>query len=154
MKADFLYVGLNLDTIVQEKTSETCTFNGWCFINKKHSKYLNVKSRLFSPALIKFLATCLVALLVFTKRSCALFLIWSMSDELLVAVYFIYRNWPNLNWFSQFFSIIVSLKLSEWMSFHIKCSANARYLAIAPLYTGIHYELVYHHDGRSQVSIP
>jgi len=40
------------------------------------------------------------------------------------------------------------------MSFHIKCSTNARYLDTAPLYTGIHYELVYHHDGRSQVSIP
>jgi len=40
------------------------------------------------------------------------------------------------------------------MSFHTKCSANARNLDIAPLYTGIHYELVYHHDGRSQVLIP
>jgi len=40
------------------------------------------------------------------------------------------------------------------MSFHIKCSANARYLDTAPLYTGIHYELAYHRDGRSQVSIP
>ena len=39
-------------------------------------KYLNVETRLlFSPALIKFLATHLVALLVFTKRSCGLCMI-------------------------------------------------------------------------------
>jgi len=63
MKADFLFVGLNLNTIVQEKTLETCTFHGWCFKNKDHYKYLNVETRLlFSPAL----ATRLVALLVYT----------------------------------------------------------------------------------------
>jgi len=28
MKADFLFVGLNLNTIVQEKKPETCTFHG------------------------------------------------------------------------------------------------------------------------------
>jgi len=28
MKEDFLFVGLNLNTIVQEKTPETCTFHG------------------------------------------------------------------------------------------------------------------------------
>jgi len=28
MKTDFLFVGLNLNTIVQEKTPETCTFRG------------------------------------------------------------------------------------------------------------------------------
>jgi len=28
MKANFLVVGLNLNTIVQEKTPETCTFHG------------------------------------------------------------------------------------------------------------------------------
>jgi len=36
MKAKFLFVGLNLNTIVQEKTPETCTFHGWCFKNKEH----------------------------------------------------------------------------------------------------------------------
>ena len=36
MKADFLFVGLNLNAIVQEKTPETFTFHGWCFENKKH----------------------------------------------------------------------------------------------------------------------
>jgi len=28
MKADFLFVGLNLNTYVQQKTPETCTFHG------------------------------------------------------------------------------------------------------------------------------
>jgi len=28
LKADFLFVGLNLNTIVQEKTPEACTFHG------------------------------------------------------------------------------------------------------------------------------
>jgi len=89
MKANFLFVDLNPNTDVQEKTPEICTFHGWCFKNKEHQRYLNVETRLlFSPALIKFLTTRLVPLLVFTKRSCALFLIWSMS-WLLVAVYFI-----------------------------------------------------------------
>jgi len=32
MKADSLFVGLNMNTIVQEKMAETCTFHGWCFI--------------------------------------------------------------------------------------------------------------------------
>jgi len=36
MKADVLFVGLNLNTIVQEKTPETGTFHGWCFENKEH----------------------------------------------------------------------------------------------------------------------
>jgi len=31
MKADFWFVGLNLNTTVQEKTPETYTFHGWCF---------------------------------------------------------------------------------------------------------------------------
>jgi len=35
MKADFLFDGLNLNTCVEEKTPETCTFHGWCF--KKRS---------------------------------------------------------------------------------------------------------------------
>jgi len=70
MKANFLFVGLNLNTNVQEKTPETCTFHGWCFKNKEHQKYLNVETRLlFSAALIKFLATGLIPLLVYTKRS-------------------------------------------------------------------------------------
>jgi len=51
---------------------------------------------LFSQALIQFLATRLVALLVFTKRSCGLFLIWSMW-WLLVAIH-LFQNWPHLNW--------------------------------------------------------
>jgi len=43
MKANFLFVGLNLNTIVEEKTRETCTFHGWCFNkNNEHQKYLNV----------------------------------------------------------------------------------------------------------------
>jgi len=42
MKANFLFVGLN--TIVQEKTPETCTFHGWCFENKEQQKYLNVEN--------------------------------------------------------------------------------------------------------------
>jgi len=107
MKANFLFVGLNLNTDVQEKTPVTCTFHGWWFKNKEHQK-CNVETRLlFSAALIKFLATRLVPLLVFTKRSCALFLIDLCGD--LVAVYFIYRNWPSLNSLSQFLSIIVSI---------------------------------------------
>jgi len=65
MKANFLFVGLNLNTNVQEKTPETCTFNGWWFKNKEHQKCLNVETQLlFSAALIKFLATRLVPLLV------------------------------------------------------------------------------------------
>ena len=107
MKADFLFVGWTLNAIVQEKTPETCTFHGWWFENKEHQK-CNVETRLlFSAALIKFLATRLVPLPVFTKRSCALFLTDLCGDW--VAVYFIYRNWPSLNSLSQFLSIIVSI---------------------------------------------
>jgi len=36
MKAAFLFVGLNLNTIVQEKTPEICTFLWRCFKNKEH----------------------------------------------------------------------------------------------------------------------
>jgi len=36
MRADFLFVGLNLNTIVQEKTPEISTFHVWCFKNKEH----------------------------------------------------------------------------------------------------------------------
>jgi len=36
MKADFLFVGLNLNTIVQEKTPETFTFHGGCYKSKEH----------------------------------------------------------------------------------------------------------------------
>jgi len=36
MKANFLVVSLNLNTVVQEKTPETSTFHGWCFKNKEH----------------------------------------------------------------------------------------------------------------------
>ena len=36
MKANFLVVGLNLNTTVQEKTSETRMFHGCCFKNKEH----------------------------------------------------------------------------------------------------------------------
>ena len=46
MKVNFLFVDLNLSTIVREKTLETCTFRGWCFKNKEHKKYLNVETRL------------------------------------------------------------------------------------------------------------
>jgi len=35
MNADFLFVDLNLNTIIQEKTPETCTFHGWCYKNKE-----------------------------------------------------------------------------------------------------------------------
>jgi len=35
-KQTFLFVDLNLNTIVQENTPETCTFYGWCFKNKEH----------------------------------------------------------------------------------------------------------------------
>jgi len=80
MKADFL--------LFRRKRQKHARFlgDGWCFKNKEQ-KYLNVETRLwFSPALIKFLATRLVALLVFTKRSCGLLFIWSMW-WLLVAVY-------------------------------------------------------------------
>jgi len=45
-------------------------------------------------------------------------------------VHFIYRNWPNLNWLSQYFSVSVSI----WPN-----SLSARYLDIAPLYTCVHY---------------
>jgi len=48
MKANFLFVGY-LDTIVQEKTPETCTFHGWRFKNKENQKYLNVETRLLFP---------------------------------------------------------------------------------------------------------
>jgi len=68
MKADFLFVGLNLNTYVQEKTPETCTFHGWCF-KKEHEKYLNVEIRLVVvfPSPNKILATRLDALLVLLK---------------------------------------------------------------------------------------
>jgi len=36
MKANILFVGLNLNTIVQVKMPETCPFHGWCFKNKEH----------------------------------------------------------------------------------------------------------------------
>ena len=36
MKADFLFVGLNLNTYVQEKTPEAYMLHGWCFKNKEH----------------------------------------------------------------------------------------------------------------------
>jgi len=36
MKADFLFVRLNLNTVVQGKTPETCTFHGWCFESNEH----------------------------------------------------------------------------------------------------------------------
>jgi len=38
MKADFLFVGLNLNlnTSVQEKMPEIFTFHGWYFKNKEH----------------------------------------------------------------------------------------------------------------------
>jgi len=76
MKTDFLFVGLNLNTIVQEKTPKPCTFHGCCFKNKKHQKYINVKTRLlFSPALIKLIGMRLVPLQVYTKRNCALLVI-------------------------------------------------------------------------------
>jgi len=29
MKTDFLFVDLHLNTVVQEKAPETCTFHGW-----------------------------------------------------------------------------------------------------------------------------
>jgi len=76
MKANFLFVDLNPNTNAQDKMPEICTFHGRCFKNKEHQKYINVETQLlFSSALIKFLATRLVPLLVFTKRPCALFLI-------------------------------------------------------------------------------
>ena len=64
MKADSLFVGLNLNTYAQAKTLETCTFHGWCFKNKEHEKYLNVETRLvvFSNPI-----KILVALLVLPK---------------------------------------------------------------------------------------
>jgi len=34
-ESNFLFVGLNLNAIVQEKTPERCTFHGWCFKNKE-----------------------------------------------------------------------------------------------------------------------
>jgi len=40
MKANILFVGLNPDTNVQEKTPEICTFHGWCIENMEHQKYL------------------------------------------------------------------------------------------------------------------
>jgi len=89
MNTNFLFVDLNPNTNAQEKRPDICTFHGWWFKNKEHQKFLNAEIRLlFSPALIKFLATRLVPLLVFTKRSCDLSLIWSMS-WLLVAVYYL-----------------------------------------------------------------
>jgi len=61
LKADFLFVELNLSTNFQAKTPETCTFHGLCFKKKKHQKYLNVETRLlFSPDLMNILATRLV----------------------------------------------------------------------------------------------
>jgi len=36
MKAHFLFVGLNRNAIVQEKTPETCALHGWWFKNKEH----------------------------------------------------------------------------------------------------------------------
>jgi len=36
MEIDLLFVGLNRNTIVQEKAPETWKFYGWCFENKEH----------------------------------------------------------------------------------------------------------------------
>jgi len=46
MKADFLFVGLNLNPIVQEKTPETCTSHGWFFKNKKSRSIQNSKNNI------------------------------------------------------------------------------------------------------------
>jgi len=60
MKAEFLFVSLNLNTIVQENTPETCHF-----INdaKKQGSLncLSVKTRLLCAPQLTFLATRLVA---------------------------------------------------------------------------------------------
>ena len=137
------------------KTFKTCEFNESrffiCRLKSEHScsrenagnvhvswmmHYEQVASKIFKrwnsivvfPSPYKISGYVLVALLVFTKRSWALFLIWSI--------------W----WWIISCSIFYLSKLTKF--------ANATYLDIAPLYTGIRYKLVYHHDGRSQVSIP
>jgi len=84
MKANFLFVGLNANTNVQEKTLEIRKFHGWWFKNKEHQKYLNVEIRLlFSAALVKFLAARLVPLLAFTKRSFDLVYVLTVSTGIL-----------------------------------------------------------------------
>ena len=102
MKADFLFVGLNLNTTVRRKRQKHARFMDDAVKTRKQGalkifKYWNsVVAFPNANIIIKFLATRLVALLLFTKKSCGLFLIWSMR-WLLVVVHFIYRNWPNFN---------------------------------------------------------
>jgi len=59
MKEVFLFFDLNLNTIVQEKTLETCMFHGWCFKTRSIKIFKCWNSVLLS--LLKFLATRLVA---------------------------------------------------------------------------------------------
>jgi len=54
LKTDFLFAGLNPNTVVQKKTPDKCTFYGCCFKNMWHS---NVETQLLCAATIKFLAT-------------------------------------------------------------------------------------------------
>ena len=94
MKAEFLFVGLNLSAIVQEKTPETCTFHEWCFKNKKH---YNIYRLTF--------ACCLPHIKICGYRtwlhSWFVFDLIHVVQWLSVAVHFI-SNWPNLNWLSQY----------------------------------------------------
>jgi len=99
-------------------------------------KYSNVETRLlFSPALINFLATRLVALLVFNKRSCGLFLLWSMWWLLIAVAYILFIGIDQI-WID-YHNFLAQVCLSE------PNSLSARYLDIAPLYTCIHYYSCY-----------
>jgi len=97
MNTNFLFVGLNLNTIVQEKTPKTCTFHGWCFENKKHQKYINVETRLlFSPALIKLIGYALgFTASIYQKKLCFAFAL--IYVVIISSSIFIFRNLPNLN---------------------------------------------------------
>jgi len=99
MKADFLFVGLNLNTVVQEKMEETCTFHRWCFKSKENWKYLNVETRLLLaiPKKSGYAPGCTAS--IYQK------ILWFAFHLIYVVLWFsvtvgyiLFRNRPNLNW--------------------------------------------------------
>jgi len=102
MKADFVFVYLNLNTIVQEKKPETCTFHGWYFKNKEHHKYLNVGTRLLFTPILKFLSTHLVATASIYQK-----ILWFDFDVIYVVL-----------WFLLAVHFILDI-ISIWIDYHI-----------------------------------
>jgi len=72
VKANFLFAGLNLNTIVQKKMLDECTFYGWCFKNKGQKKLKCWDSVVVCP-LSKFLSTRLLPVITpprFSRKHC------------------------------------------------------------------------------------